>query len=185
MSPKRSLSSWFPLAAVRPLAVLLMLAAAPALAHATTITGMAHVTKPYSFQLGDYRVYLLGVNSVELNQTCRIGNEQWECWAAAQRALETIVSEGEVTCETVTEPDSIGRVIATCTLNGEDIGERFISTGFGLAIPAETTQYDDAQAEARAAGIGLWQGDFDPPAVWRMLPMRPNSDRPHYVPVAN
>lgn len=163
-------------------ATLVALALLCSPATAATIAGTAQVTSPYTFQLGDYRVFLLGVDSVELNQTCRIGDQQWECWAAAQRALETIVSEGEVTCETLTDPDPVGRVIATCTVNGEDIGDRFVRTGFGLAIPTETTQYVEAEDEAHAAGIGLWQSTFDPPNVWRMIPMRPQSNRPRYVP---
>ncbi len=181
MSRTRSHSSSF-LSAAKALALLVAIAAAPTLAQAETITGTAEVTSPYTFQLGDYRVFLLGVDSVELTQTCRIGDQQWECWAAAQRALETVVSVGEVTCETLTDPDPVGRVIATCTIDGQDVGELFVETGFGLAIPTETTQYVEAEDQARAAGIGLWQGTFDPPNVWRMIPMRPQSNRPRYVP---
>jgi endonuclease YncB( thermonuclease family) len=176
---------WLRAIATRLLAALALLAAAPTLAGALTITGAPEVTKPYSFNLQEYRVFQLGVDSVEIGQSCTIGGQRWECWAAAQRELETIVSEGEVTCDTVTEPDGVGRVIAVCTVNGEDIGERFVRSGFGLAISDETAQYDDAQAEARAAGIGLWQADFDPPDVWRALPMRPNSNRPPFTPAAD
>jgi endonuclease YncB( thermonuclease family) len=167
--------------AAKIIPALAMLLALPSLAHAVTVTGTAEVIKPYAFQLEGYIVYLFGVDSMEQGQTCRIDNQTWECWAAAVRELETIVSEGEVTCESVTEPNAEQRMIAMCTVNGEDIGERFVRSGFGLTIPTETTQYDEAQAEARDAGLGLWQSLFTPPAVWRALPMRPKSDRPPYV----
>jgi endonuclease YncB( thermonuclease family) len=73
-------------------------------------------------------------------------------------------------------------MIAVCLINGEDVGERFVRSGFGVTIPAETDRYEAAQAEARASGVGLWQGVFTPPAVWRALPMRPPSLRPRFVP---
>jgi endonuclease YncB( thermonuclease family) len=165
------------LALALPLAVLTL----PALAQ-VTIAGEAIVSRPYAFQLEGYEVYLLGVDSVEVGQSCTVGRDSWECWAAAQRQLETILSEGEVSCEAVVGPDADARMIAVCLVNGEDVGERFVRSGFGITIPGETDRYEALQAEARASGIGLWQGVFTPPAVWRALPMRPPSLRPRFVP---
>ena len=69
--------------------------------------------------------------------------------------FETMLSEGDVSCESVVEERK--RMIALCTLNGEDVGKRFVASGFGLTVPDETSRYKDAQADARVAGIGLWQ----------------------------
>lgn len=150
-------------------------------AAAEPIIGEAVVVKPYAFMIDDYTVYLLGVDSVEVGQRCSVGRDDWDCWAAAQRQLETIVSEGELTCDPVVGPNASLHVIATCTMYGEDIAERFVSSGFAVTIPAETDAYDDLQATAREAGIGLWQGQFTPPAIWRSRPMRPPSERPRFV----
>jgi endonuclease YncB( thermonuclease family) len=157
------------------------LSAPVAAAQAATISGSAEVIKPYSFTLGDYEVFLLGVDSVEAKQTCTVNGRIWECWAAAQRQLQTLLSEGEVTCESVVEVSSPKRMIASCTLNGQDVGLQFVQSGFGLALPQETARYGDAQANARVAGIGLWQGTFTTPSVWRELPIRPQSDRPEFT----
>lgn len=162
---------------VRSFAVAVMLL--PSAAQAVTISGPAEVTRPYSFTVGDYEVFLLGVDSVEVKQTCTVDGRIWECWAAAQRQLETILSEGEVTCESVIEETS--RMTALCTLNGEDVGLRFVQSGFGLSLPEETTRYKDAQADARIAGRGLWQGSFTAPSIWRDLPIRPQSNRPRFT----
>jgi endonuclease YncB( thermonuclease family) len=153
----------------------------PATAQATTITGQAEVTKPYSFTLEGYDVYLLGVDSMEAKQTCTVSGRVWECWAAAQRQLETILSEGEVTCGSVVEDPSPKAMIALCTLNGEDVGQRLVASGFGLALPKETSRYNDAQADARVAGIGLWQGTFTLPSLWRELPIHLQSGRPEFT----
>ena len=154
---------------------------APACAEAGSITGRAEVSKPYSFSLGDYDVFLLGVDSVELKQTCTVSGRIWECWAAAQRQLETILSEGEVACESVVEDPSRKRMIARCMLNGEDVGQRFVASGFGLALAKETPRYNAAQADARVAGVGLWQGTFTTPSLWRELPIHPQSGRPEFA----
>jgi endonuclease YncB( thermonuclease family) len=153
---------------------------APAAATAATLSGWANVVKPYSFMLDDTEVFLLGVDSVEAKQTCTVAGRIWECWAAAQRQLETLLSEGAVRCDSVVEASAPRRMIALCTLNGEDVGQRFVASGFGLALPEETTRYRDAQADARVAGIGLWQGTFTAPALWRDLPIRPQSNRPRF-----
>ena len=153
-------------------------------AHAaeTALTGEIVVDKPYSFLLGAHRVYLFGVDSVETGQTCTIDRQSWDCWAAAQRQLETILSEGEVNCIPTTQPDIELRVIAVCSVNGEDVGERFVRSGFAITIPAETDRYEATQTDARDRAVGLWQGLFTPPSVWRALPMRPKSGRPAFNP---
>jgi endonuclease YncB( thermonuclease family) len=150
-------------------------------AYAITITGPAEAVKPYSFTVGEYQVFLLGVDSVESKQTCTVSGRVWECWAAAQRQLETILSEGDVTCDSLVVAEAPKRMIALCTVNGEDIGQRLVASGFGITIPDETKRYEDAQAQARSARAGLWQGTFSPPSVWRSLPIRPQSERPDFA----
>ena len=161
-------------------AVLAVALLASAAGHAETVTGQAQATKPYSFVLGDYEVFLLGVDSVEAKQSCTVSGRNWECWAAAQRQLETILSEGDVTCDSVLEDHNPKRMIALCTVNGQDIGLRLVESGFGLTVPQETTRYNDAQTDARVAGIGLWQGTFTAPSTWRQLPIHLQSNRPDY-----
>lgn len=164
------------------LGLLLSLIALPAAA--LTLSGNAVAVKTYAFTLQGYEVYVLGVDSVERGQNCTIGRRDWDCAAAAFRHLEEIVYEGPVTCETVFGPDEDDRVVAVCTMNGADLGERMIADGFGLAMPNETTRYEAVQAAARAAGIGLWQSEFTPPAILRSRPMSPQSTRPRFYPAA-
>ena len=166
---------------MRVATALAVLAAMVDPALAQTITGNATVVRPYAFSLAGYQVYLLGVDSVEHGQTCAIGARSWDCWAAAFRQLETIVGEGTLSCDLVVGPDAQGRVIAVCAVNGEDVGLRFVESGFGLALPMETTRYDAAQAEARAAARGLWQGGFVAPVIWRSRPFAMQSGRPRFM----
>jgi endonuclease YncB( thermonuclease family) len=167
--------------ALAGLAALAMLAVSAGTAEAVSISGTAEVTKPYRFTLQGDEVFLLGVDSVENGQNCTVSGQTWECWAAALRQLQTILSEGDVTCDGVVEADAPKRIIALCTVNGQDVGRRFVEAGFGIALSEETSRYDAMQAEARAAGRGLWQGSFTTPSVWRHLPTHPRSDRPPFT----
>lgn len=145
-----------------------IVAFAPWAALAAEISGEATVIESDVLDVNGQRVMLYGVESVEPRQKCEINRQEWECWAAAVRELQTIVSEGPVTCEQVGNPDPYGRILANCSINGQDIGERFVRGGWALAIKRERPELVEVQNEARKAKIGLWQGRFLTPAEWRM-----------------
>jgi endonuclease YncB( thermonuclease family) len=149
-------------------------------AQALTLTGRGEATRSYAFNLEGYEVFVLGIDSVEERQACSIDRQPWDCWAPAIRALQQILFEGEVTCETITEPNEDNRVIATCTQFGYDLGLRMIESGYAVALRRETTRYDEAEAAAREAMIGLWQSEFAPPSIWRARPMSAPSERPDF-----
>src|SRR5215207_11139237 len=96
-------------------------------AHALTVTGSASALNAYAFTVDGYEVYLLGVDSVERNQTCLVDRQSWDCGVAAIRHLEEVLYEGAVICETVFGPDADNRVIALCELSGADLGARLVS----------------------------------------------------------
>ncbi len=151
---------------------------------AWTLRGTPEVVESDVLRLEGYRVFLFGAELVAPRQICYINGAPWECFAAAVRQLQTIVSEGEVVCDVLSGPDGLQQVIAACTVNGEDISKRYIRSGFAVTIPDETDAYEDDQAAARAEGIGLWQGDFMAPPAWRQA----NGiffGRPPYQPPAN
>ena len=136
-------------------------------AAAMTITGIAEVRDSDLILIDGYRVYLLGAESVEAGQPCIIGGRTWECYPAAVRQLQTIMSEGVATCEVVSGPNFLLEVIARCTVHGDDVSERFIRSGFAVTVTAETDAYAGALAAAQAAGVGFWQGTVVAPAEWR------------------
>lgn len=152
-------------------------------AFAWTLRGTPEVVESDVLRLEGYRVFLFGVESVEPRQLCYINGTPWECFAAAVRELQTIVSEGEVVCDVLSGPDGLRQVIAACTVNGEDISKRFVRSGFAVTVPDETEAYEEDQAAARDEGIGLWQGTFMAPPAWRQS----NGifiGRPRYAPPA-
>jgi endonuclease YncB( thermonuclease family) len=150
-------------------------------AFAQTVTGTAEVIDSDLLLVGEHRIYLLGVESLEQGQTCEIGTETWDCYPAAVRMLQTITYGGEVSCEIASGPDFLNQAIARCTLAGEDIGAQYVRSGFALTLPAETDAYQDEMEAAKAEKLGLWQSRFALPSEWRSY-MGVLADRPTFRP---
>ena len=133
------------------------------------IAGMATVVDSDGLRVGDTSMMLWGIESVERPQTCVIDGQLWDCYAAAVRALQTIASVADVTCQPVAVPDGYGRILGICFVDGVNINEALVRAGFALAKRDETEDYVAAEDAAKAEGIGLWQGDFVHPADFRVM----------------
>jgi len=132
-----------------------------------TIVGTATAIESAVIAIGETRIMLYGLESMYPPMSCSIDGQTWECWAAAFRQLQTLLDEGPVSCTPAGEPDIMGRLLALCEVNGESLNERYVRSGFALAIEAEMPEYAAIEAEAREEGIGLWQGVFVEPADFR------------------
>ncbi len=71
-----------------------------------------------------------------------------------------------VTCEDLGR-DRYDRIIARCTVVGEDMGEWMVSEGWALAYRRYSLDYVDEEADAQAARRGIWAGEFVKPWEWR------------------
>jgi endonuclease YncB( thermonuclease family) len=128
---------------------------------------------------------LSGIDAPEYHQLCKDakGND-WPCGKAARSQLEAYVLSGSIVC-TPRAIDRYGRKVAICaSATVPDLGEAMVQAGLAIS-PAErgSAAYGDAEAQARAAKRGLWQGSFDTPADYRVLHPRgaalpPRNDNP-------
>jgi endonuclease YncB( thermonuclease family) len=131
------------------------------------LRGQAEAIESATILVNGTRVMLYGLESMHPPQICYIDGQAWECWAAAVRQLQTFLGEAPVACTPVGSPDFMGRVLALCEQNGVSLNERYVRSGFALAIESEMPEYAAAEAAAREEGIGLWQGQFVEPADFR------------------
>jgi endonuclease YncB( thermonuclease family) len=131
------------------------------------IVGVATVVDSDGLRIGVASLMLWGIESVERPQTCAIAGQLWDCYAAAVRALQTITSVAEVSCQPVAAPDPYGRILVVCFVGGVSVNEALVRAGFALAKRDETEDYVVAEEAAHAEGIGLWQGEFMHPADFR------------------
>jgi endonuclease YncB( thermonuclease family) len=89
-------------------------------------------------------------------------------------ALEALTAGVKLRCDVV-ERDRHGRIVAKVfSPNGVDIGRRLVSAGW--VYRRYSTDYVDADDEARKAKHGMWRGSFIKPWVWRasQVPQAPS-----------
>lgn len=107
----------------------------------------------------DGTVYRInGIDAPEHGQLC----DEWRCGQAATDALVGLVRGQSVVCDPVAT-DAYNRVIATCFVNGTDVGAALVDRGLAWAFVRYSDVYLGEEAAARARKVGIWSGSFTAP----------------------
>jgi endonuclease YncB( thermonuclease family) len=145
-------------------AIALALVVTPALA--ADLTGLAQVVDGDSLVVQGRQVRLSGIDAPEWGQKCQKGGKDWMAGQAAAAYLKSLAEGRSVSC--VSEGvDKYKRQIATCYLDGVDLNDRIVRAGWAIAYRRYSERYVPAEAEAKQAGLGIWQGECGSPEVWR------------------
>ena len=96
----------------------------------------------------------------------RNGRRSFPCGRTARDHLRGLVRAQTLACD-ILETDRYGRLVATCRAGGHDINSEMVRSGWAIAYRRHGTDYGDAEAAARKAGRGIWQGEFETPERWR------------------
>ena len=161
---------------MKHLLIALVLAALPACAPAQEISGQPTPIDGDSFDLGGTGVRLFGIDAPEGRQSCTRNGAAWACGEAAAQVLRSLMANGPVRCRQL-DRDAYGRVVATCTAGGVDLGDAMVRSGHAVALPNGEGRYGEAEALARAAQLGIWAGSFERPADWRAANRRDDAPR--------
>jgi endonuclease YncB( thermonuclease family) len=138
---------------------------------AETVAGVATVIDGDTIDIHDVRIRIEGIDAPESSQTCTRGDETYRCGREATFALDGLIAHHIVTC-TQTTTDRYGRMVATCDVEGADIGRWMVQHGHALAYRKYSMMYVPDEDQARAAKLGLWAGAFQNPAEYRHQPRR-------------
>lgn len=131
------------------LSVQLLLAAshlfaAPAFAQAATaIDGD-------TLKIGGRSVRIHGIDAPEMKQRCG----DWPAGDLAQEALAALVTGRTVRCEGRGN-DRYGRMLASCKVDGLDLGAEMVRSGMALAFVRYSQDYVGQEAEAKAVRRGM------------------------------
>ena len=118
-----------------------------------------------TIEIAGQRIRLTGLDAPEWDQTCMAADgSAWACGGAASERMRQLVRGATLSCSPEGH-DRYGRLLARCRAGAIDIADVLVRDGLAIAIA--TDRYRSAEQTARAAGIGLWQGDFVTPAAWR------------------
>lgn len=115
------------------------------------------------------RVRLFGIDAPKSAQPCTdAAGARYLCGSRAAAYLaELIGRNGRVSCVEL-DRDRYGRVVASCSINGRDLGDAIVRSGWAIDyVRYSRGRYEAAEEEARDAGRGLWAGDFEAPWEWR------------------
>lgn len=124
--------------------------------------GAALVNDGDSLTLGKERVRMRGIDAPEYNQTCAKDGATYPCGRRSREALTRLIAGRTVVCRG-SDRDRYGRLLGRCSAGGTDLNREQVRAGWAVAYG----DYEDEEAAARAAGIGLWAGDFERPRDWR------------------
>ncbi|ANW00814.1 thermonuclease family protein [Bradyrhizobium icense] len=148
--------------------LVLMLLLLSGIARADDMAGQASVIDGDTLEIHGTRIRLWGVDAPESSQLCRgEDSSQYRCGAKTATELDAFIARRPVNCSHV-NLDPYGRVVATCSVGGTDLGEWLVRKGLALDWPQYSKrQYDGAQRAAEHAGRGLWKGSYVEPWLYR------------------
>jgi endonuclease YncB( thermonuclease family) len=139
---------------------------------AAEIAGRATVIDGDTIEIRGQRVRLFGIDSPESTQLCQAGQKPYRCGQQAALALADRIGERTVRCQE-RDTDRYGRVVAVCHVSGEDLDRWMVEQGWAVAFRKYSIDYVDAENDAREAGRGIWQGEFELPWEWRAARRKP------------
>lgn len=148
------------------LAGLVVVAATLLPALAEDLVGRATVIDGDTIDIAGARVRLNGIDAPEKAQLCETGQGTWACGTNATRVLTSATQGTDVTCRG-DRRDRYGRLLAVCYAKGVDLNAQMVRDGWALAYRRYSLDYVSEEAEARAAGRGMWRGQFIEPWEWR------------------
>jgi endonuclease YncB( thermonuclease family) len=151
-------------------AIIALLLLAASTAGAADLVGRARIIDGDTLEVAGTRIRLFGIDAPELHQECRRTSGTvallYPCGRDAKAALGRIIRGASVSCQGK-DRDRYGRTVATCTVAGRDIGREMVREDWAVAFIRYSRAYVDDESAARAAGAGLWSGEFETPAEWR------------------
>ena len=127
-----------------------------------TLGGQAVVNDGDSLTLGGERIRLRGIDAPEFSQTCIRAGQSYPCGHESRLALKRALTLGKLACEGW-ERDKFDRLLAVCKAGEVDLNRRQVEAGWAISYG----DYLDAERQAKAAGRGLWAGEFERPRDWR------------------
>lgn len=140
---------------------------AAATASTAAIQGRASVVDGDTLEVQGTRIRLFGIDAPESAQTCLDqSSKTYRCGQRAAFALADKVGARPVSCQP-TGKDRYGRVVARCSVAGEDLQVWMVRNGHALAFRRYSKAYRPYEAEAKARKAGMWKGSFEAPWDWR------------------
>ncbi len=120
-----------------------------------------------SLEIGTKRIRLIGIDAPEYDQHCKDKNNKlYPCGKQSAQYLQTLVNTATIKCKPH-KKDKYKRLLCTCYADNTDINSEMIKNG--QAIVYLESPYQKDQAEAKKKHLGIWQGIFMHPRLFRLI----------------
>ena len=112
------------------------------------------------FEAMGYKIAIAGTRSIAPEETCTHDGAEWPCGVRARTAVRLWLRGRALSCDV---PPDIERelIVVGCRLGKQDVGAWLVANGWAHAVKGGP--YEDAEAQAREAGLGIFGAA--PPAV--------------------
>ena len=134
-----------------------------------SISGKAKVIDGDTIKLQGQNIRLRGIDAPEKNQLCIKKAKTYNCGITSTKALKKYIGRELIRCEYFTK-DRYGRILGTCKLLGStklSLNSYMVYTGNAVAYLRYSKEYIDEEKWAKENQLGMWQGSFEKPEVWR------------------
>jgi endonuclease YncB( thermonuclease family) len=137
------------------------------MAMAQSPSGQIRVIDGDTFDIGGVRVRLYGIDAPEASQTCEDARGRaWNCGAWISREVRARYQGKTARCDAVTR-DRYDRIVARCTVQGQDMGAALVGEGLAFAYRRYAMDYDLIEKQAATADRGIWAMGMQTPADYR------------------
>ncbi len=134
---------------------------------AETISGNAKVIDGDSINISNVSIRLYGIDAPEAKQKCHLKNgKEWNCGIDSKNMLKKLIKNSIVFC-IGKKYDRYKRLIAKCYVDNKNIESFMVKNGWAVAYRRYSKDYIEEEIEARENKLGIWQGEFQLPEVWR------------------
>jgi endonuclease YncB( thermonuclease family) len=117
------------------------------------LAGVAQALKGDSVVVRGSRIQLYGIEAPAPDEPCQAAGGTWPCGAESLKALSDKVDGRQLVCR-LRQKAGHGFWQGSCKLADSDIAEMQVRAGWARAL---SDNYGEAQADAKAAGRGLWK----------------------------
>lgn len=121
-----------------------------------------------SLELDGTEVRLNGIDAPEYYQTCRIGTKEYDCGLRAYEKLSALVKGQKVRCVKILT-DIYKRDACECFAGKVNLNKKMLESGWAVVYKSGNEDYKALEKYARENKLGMWQGKFMKPELYRIL----------------
>lgn len=141
---------------------------------ANAVFAQAVVVDGDSLEMQNVRIRLQGIDAPEYYQDCfDAEGKKYQCGEDARRYLKELVNKGKISC-VENDVDIYDRKLCTCYVQDKasgitiNVNEEMVKSGWAMAYRGDKS-YEKMQKQAKKDKMGVWQGKFMKPELYRIL----------------